>query len=278
MTYHRGHGRIVCHSCCAELVPPKACPSCTAPNLRFLGHGSEKVEAVLAKTFPEARIARMDSDTMLRREDYEDTLAAFGRGEIDILVGTQMIAKGLDFPRVTVVGVVSADGALHLPDLRAAERTFQLLAQVSGRAGRADLAGRIVIQTHAPQHAAIQHAAKHDYLAFAEEELAQRKELNYPPYGRLFRIVLEDPDTKIVEAAAGEFAAALNATLPETAQVLGPMPAPMAMIRGRHRHHILIKGPLDGDVFGIARNLLVQMMEGRPRPRITLDVDPVQML
>ncbi|MFT4647060.1 MAG: primosomal protein N' (replication factor Y) [Glaciecola sp.] len=278
MTYHRGHGRIVCHSCCEERVPPKDCPSCTAPGLKFLGHGSEKVEVVLAKTFPDARIARMDSDTMLRREDYEDTLSAFGRGEIDILVGTQMIAKGLDFPRVTVVGVVSADGALHLPDLRASERTFQLLAQVSGRAGRADLPGRIVIQTHAPEHPAIQHAAKHDYLAFAEEELALRKELLYPPYGRLLRIVLEDPDSGIVEKAAAEFAAALNATLKDTAQTLGPMPAPMAMIRGRHRHHILIKGPLDGGAFGIARNLLVHMMDGRPRPRVTIDVDPVQML
>lgn len=278
MTYHRGHGRIVCHSCCEEQVPPKDCPSCTAPGLKFLGHGSEKVEVVLAKTFPEARIARMDSDTMLRREDYEDTLSAFGRGEIDILVGTQMIAKGLDFPRVTVVGVISADGALHLPDLRASERTFQLLAQVAGRAGRADLPGRIVIQTHAPEHPAIQHASRHDFLSFAEEELALRKELAYPPYGRLLRIILEDPDPKIVEQAAGEFAAALNATLKDTAQTLGPMPAPMAMIRGRHRHHILIKGPLDGDAFGIARNLLVHMMDGRTRPRITIDVDPVQML
>ncbi|MCP5020786.1 MAG: primosomal protein N' [bacterium] len=278
MTYHRGHGRIVCHSCCEEIVPPKDCPSCTAPGLRFLGHGSEKVEVVLAKTFPEARIARMDSDTMLRREDYEDTLAAFGRGEIDVLVGTQMIAKGLDFPRVTVVGVISADGALHLPDLRAAERTFQLLAQVSGRAGRADLPGRIVIQTHAPEHSAILHASRHDYLAFAEEELAQRKELSYPPFGRMLRIVLEDVDPSIVEKAAGEFAEALRATLGDKAQTLGPMPAPMAMIRGRHRHHILIKGPLDGPAFGIARNLLVHMMEGRTRPRITLDVDPVQML
>ncbi len=278
MTYHRGHGRIVCHSCCEEMVPPKDCPSCTAPGLRFLGHGSEKVEVVLAKTFPDARIARMDSDTMLRREDYEDTLSAFGRGEIDILVGTQMIAKGLDFPRVTVVGVVSADGALHLPDLRAAERTFQLLAQVSGRAGRADLPGRIVIQTHAPEHSAIQHAAKHDFLSFAEEELNQRKELAYPPFGRMLRIVLEDPDPAVVQKAAGEFAGALNATLGDKAQTLGPMPAPMAMIRGRHRHHILIKGPLDGSAFGIARNLLVHMMDGLTRPRVTLDVDPVQML
>ncbi len=279
MTYHRRNGRIACHSCCEELRPPKDCPTCSAPGLRFLGQGSEKVEDVLSKVFPEARIARMDSDTMLRREDYETTLEAFGKGEIDLLVGTQMIAKGLDFPRVTVVGVISADGALHLPDLRASERTFQLLAQVSGRAGRSDLPGRIVIQTHATEHPAIVHASKHDYLAFAEQELVQRKELGYPPFGRLLRVVFEDTDLAQVGACAKETATLLHQSLdPEQVQILGPTEAPMAMIRGRHRAHILLKGTLDNTAFPVARNLLASLMESKSRPRITVDVDPVHML
>jgi hypothetical protein len=143
LTFHKRIGRAVCHWCCEEIAPPRKCPSCTSPSVRYLGAGSERIENVIRALLPDARVARMDSDTMLRREDYEQTLESFGRGEIDVLVGTQMIAKGLDFPRVTVVGIVSADSSLHLPDFRAAERTFQLLSQVSGRAGRGELAGEI---------------------------------------------------------------------------------------------------------------------------------------
>ncbi len=279
MTFHRRHGRIVCHSCCEELPPPSACPTCSAPGLRFLGQGSEKVEETLKALFPDARIARMDSDTMLRREDYEETLAAFGSGEIDLLVGTQMIAKGLDFPRVTVVGVISADAALHLPDLRASERTFQLLAQVSGRAGRADLPGRIVIQTHAPDHPAIQHAARHDFAAFARGELTQRRELGYPPFGRLLRVVIEDQDEALVQATAQEIAEALRQHLdPARTAILGPTEAPMALLRGRHRHHLLLKGPISNPDFSVARNLLTIITESKSRPRITIDVDPVHLL
>ncbi|MEZ6020072.1 MAG: primosomal protein N' [Planctomycetota bacterium] len=279
MTFHRRHGRIACHSCCEEKPPPSACPTCSAPGLRFLGQGSEQVESVLKTSFPDARVARMDSDTMLRREDYEETLSAFGRGEIDLLVGTQMIAKGLDFPRVTVVGVISADGALHLPDLRASERTFQLLSQVSGRAGRADLPGRIVIQTHAPEHPAIVHAAKHDFTAFAEGELAQRQELGYPPYGRLIRVVLEDPDEELVKTAADELTDFLDKNLdPAEVQILGPTPAPMAMVRGKHRYNLLLRSGPDGRAFGKARSLLTAAVEARTRPRLVIDVDPVHLL
>ncbi len=176
---------------------------------------------------------------------------------LDLLVGTQMIAKGLDFPRVTLVGVISADGGLHLPDLRAAERTFQLLAQVSGRAGRSELKGRIVIQTHAPEHEAITCAARHDYAGFAEGELTQRRELGYPPYGRLLRVVCEDEDLPLVQSTIDEIAAVLGSHLDETkVQILGPAPAPMAMLRGRHRMHILLRGGPDSDQFPIARNTL----------------------
>ena len=154
--------RMACHSCCQEIAVPKACPACTAPALRFLGAGSQRVEEILRLIAPHARVGRMDSDTMMRREDYEETLGAFGRGELDVLVGTQMIAKGLDFPRVTLVGIVSADASLHQPDFRASERTYQLVSQVAGRAGRADLPGHIVVQTTATEEPAIVHAAAHD--------------------------------------------------------------------------------------------------------------------
>jgi len=279
LVFHKRHQRVVCHSCCEEQRTPTACPSCTAPGLRFLGEGSERVEEAVLARFPAARVARMDSDTMHRREDYEEVLGAFGRGELDVLVGTQMIAKGLDFPRVTLVGIISADGSLHLPDLRAAERTFQLLSQVAGRAGRGELDGRILIQTHTPEHPAIVQAARHDYLTFAAGEMALREELSYPPFGRLARVVLEDEDAARVDEAGSALAAILREHLdPAQAQVLGPAPAPMALMRGRHRSHLLIKAPGRGEGLAPARAILQTFAERTPRPRVTIDVDPVSML
>ena len=280
LTFHRRIRRAVCHACCAEIAPPASCPSCTAPGLRYLGAGSERIEAELARTLPGARVRRMDSDTMLRREDYESTLESFGRGEIDVLVGTQMIAKGLDFPRVTVVGIVSADSSLHLPDFRAAERTFQLLSQVAGRAGRGDLAGEIVVQTTAPAHPAIVLAARHDFEGFAEAESRMRGELGYPPHGRLLRVVIEDRDeTKVVETSRACADVAVRAGTEGKLVVLGPAEAPIAMLRGRHRHHLLVKSPRGGEAdFDRAREALRLHAESAPRPRVTVDVDPASML
>ena len=279
MTFHRRIQRAVCHSCCEERVPPKACPSCTAPGVRLLGIGSERIQDALHTILPEARVARMDSDTMLRRQDYEETLESFGRGEIDILVGTQMIAKGLDFPGVTVVGIVSADSGLHLPDFRAAERTFQLLMQVAGRAGRGDLPGRILVQTHAPEHPSIVLAARHDFVAFAEVEQKLRAELGYPPEGRLIRVVLDDEDEARVRVAGDELAAALGQALQgDPAQVLGPAPAPIAKLRGRHRINLLVKAPAGEESLDRARRALVELTTPISRPRISIDVDPVGML
>jgi primosomal protein N' (replication factor Y) len=279
LTFHRRIRRAVCHACCAEIAPPAACPSCTAPGLRYLGAGSERIEAELVKLLPGARVRRMDSDTMLRREDYEQTLESFGRGEIDVLVGTQMIAKGLDFPRVTVVGIVSADSSLHLPDFRAAERTFQLLSQVSGRAGRGELAGEIVVQTTAPAHPAIVLAARHDFEGFAAAESRLRGELGYPPHGRLLRVVVEDRDeTKVVETSRA--CAELVRHLPETKGiiVLGPAEAPIAMLRGRHRHHVLVKARSEGVGFEAAREALRLLAASTQRPRVGIDVDPTSMM
>ncbi|TDJ69311.1 MAG: primosomal protein N' [Planctomycetota bacterium] len=279
LTFHRRIDRAVCHTCCEETRPPKACPTCTAPALRFLGAGSERIEQAIATVLPNARVRRMDSDTMLRRTDYEETLDAFGRGEVDVLVGTQMIAKGLDFPRVTVVGIVSADSSLHLPDFRASERTFQLISQVSGRAGRGDLEGHIVVQTITPDHPAIVQAARHDHENFARLESDLRRELGYPPYGRLIRVVFEDEDDARVRAAADRFASALTDGLAgEPVTVLGPAPAPIALIRGRHRQHVLVKTATDGTGAARARAILVRLSAECARPRVIIDVDPVGML
>jgi primosomal protein N' (replication factor Y) len=278
LAWHQRIARMVCHSCCEERRAPEACPTCTRPGMRFVGAGSERIELELQKIAPKARVRRMDSDTMRRREDYEDTLAAFGRGEIDVLVGTQMIAKGLDFPRVTVVGIISADGALHLPDFRAAERTFQLISQVAGRAGRGALPGRIVVQTMSPQHPAIVRAAKHDFEGFAEHESALRAELAYPPHGRIVRLLYEDLSEKLVvdvSDAAGEL---LRERLADSqAVVLGPAPAPIAMARERHRRHLLIKLPVDAAEGALVLAAVRAVVESGAKLRPTVDVDPVSM-
>ena len=279
LTFHRKIGRVVCHSCCEEQPPPKNCPTCTAPLVHYLGAGSERVEIALKKLLPAARVRRMDSDTMLRREDYEDALDRFGRGEVDVLVGTQMIAKGLDFPRVTVVGIVSADSSLHLPDFRAAERTFQLLAQVAGRAGRGELPGRIVIQTVTPEHPAITCAAKHDYEAFAGPESRLRGELGYPPHGRLIRVVFDDEDLGRVHDCAAACAKLLREKTGDAGLVvLGPAEAPISQVRGRHRQHLLAKGPNSSPAIATARALLLEFAAAELKTRVTIDVDPVSML
>jgi primosomal protein N' (replication factor Y) len=275
LTWHRRIGRMVCHMCCEERVVPAACPSCTKPGLHRLGAGSERVEEELRLLLPAARVRRMDSDTMRRREDYEQTLSAFGRGEVDVLVGTQMIAKGLDFPRVTLVGIVAADGALHLPDFRAPERTFQLISQVAGRAGRGELAGRIVVQTTAPEHPAITHAARHDYRGFAERALDERRNMGYPPYGRLIRALVEDERAPDVEATCERLARAVRGI--SGLHLLGPATCPIALARGRHRRHLMVKTD-DPEAFAAAREALIEAAGATRRPRVTLDVDPVSAL
>ncbi len=278
LTFHRRIRRVVCHACCEELPIPTQCPQCSAPNPRMLGAGSERVEGALKRLLPEARVLRMDSDTMLRREDYERALEAFGRGDIDVLVGTQMIAKGLDFPRVTVVGVVDADLALHLPDFRASERTFQLLAQVAGRAGRGELLGRIVVQTSTPTHPAILAAARHDYEGFARTESKLRSELGYPPHGRLLRVVIDSEDLGLVTDAAKAIAEQMRAHAQPGGLVLGPAEAPMALLRGRHRRHVLLKAKLGSEAVARVRAALRAWTLPSHKLRMAIDVDPMAML
>ena len=271
-TFHRRLGLGLCHYCGGEARVPEDCPGCGEPGMRRRGFGTEKVEESLRAHFPGARIERMDSDTMKGREAYDRVLGAFRAREIDLLIGTQMIAKGLDFPEVTVVGVLNADIALHYPDFRAAERTFQLLAQVAGRAGRAGKPGRVVVQTTVPDHPAVVRAAVHDFEGFAEAELKERKDLDWPPFSRMLRVVALAARKETAEALAAGAAAAVRAASPE-AKLLGPAPTFLEQIRGKSRFHVLALAP---DARSLAAAVAaVKPLCRRARDReVTLDVDP----
>ena len=282
-TYHRNKG-LRCHYCGRKEKLPTNCPSCGCGSLRYSGAGAQKVETELRKLFPAIRVARMDSDAMRARHAFEDTLAAFRAKAIDVLVGTQMIAKGLDFPDVALVGIVSADTALRLPDFRSAERTFQLIAQMAGRGGRsggdgAADRGRVIVQTYEPEHYAIRCAAALDYEAFAEQELGYRREVGYPPYRRMVLVTMRGEDEARVEAAAERLTAAVSGLSAEQVEVLGPGPAPLAMIRGRHRWHLTLIAARD-DVVGYCCQA-VDAAAGRrgfSGVTVTVDVDPVSTL
>ena len=283
LTLHQPGSRGICHGCGRVIRVRPVCSECGQSGLAIRGSGTQRLEDRVARTFPEARVARMDADTMRRRGSHEATLDAFRNGETDILVGTQMIAKGLDFPSVMLVGVVYADAALHLPDFRAAERTCQLITQVAGRSGRGPKGGRVVVQTATPDHPAVRAAAVHDYEAFVRHELPIREALGYPPFGQVVRFVVRSRS----ETAAREWAEHLAGRLRrqiETAgeqatgiRVLGPAPAPIERLRDAWRWHLQIQGP-DG---GILRSLIRQATEGLKVPDSVawiVDVDPVEML
>lgn len=282
LTYHqagmrRPGGSLICHYCHYEGEPPLKCPECGGLDISFFGAGTERVESAARELFPEARILRMDSGTMTRKDSYRRAYRAFVSGEIDILIGTQMIAKGWDVPGVTVVGVISADTALHLPDFRSSERTHQLLVQVAGRAGRGDKPGTVFIQTFDPDHPAIAAACTGDGESFYAAELDMRRAAGFPPFGRLIRIVADGPSEGPVERAVTELAAGLREGAPPGVQVLGPAPAALARLRGRHRWHLLIKGPRGGEL----RDHVARVRDGVEIPeevRAAVDVDPVSML
>ena len=280
LTVHKGSGgRMRCHYCGWAQHVPHPCPECGGDDLRMLGAGTQRVEDEIAEVFPQARVLRMDLDTTSRRGAHRKILDAFGRGDADILLGTQMVAKGLDFPRVTLVGVVEADTGMLLPDFRAAERTFQLLAQVAGRAGRHELAGEVLIQTRNPEHPAIQFALAHDFHGFALGELAERLALGYPPYGRMIGVEIKGPKEGSTRQAAERWGAALRTEAGRVAgvEVLGPIPALIGRIKTWWRYQIVVKAPrtLPASVLAAA----VQAAEGSVRlpsgHRVNLDVDPV---
>lgn len=282
LTYHRPRKQLRCHYCGMVTEPHETCPQCRGTNIRLLGVGTQRVEDDLARFFPDVKVLRMDLDTTSRKGAHDRLLKQFEAGESDILLGTQMVAKGLDFARVTLVGVISADTQMLLPDFRASERTFQLLTQVAGRAGRSTLKGEVIIQTHQPKHYSLKHVIDHDANAFFEEEIAGREELMYPPFSRLVLVETKGKDERKVRALAEEIGAALK-TAGGTWLVLGPAPALIDRIKTLYRWHIIIKSPKQSDPSGAtARHALREIVRTLgPQSKglqIIIDVDPVGLM
>jgi primosomal protein N' (replication factor Y) len=277
LTYHQGARRLRCHYCDYTVSPPMACPHCGGIEIRPEGAGTERLEEDLSALFPQARIARMDRDTTARKGAHQHLVERVMKKEVDLLLGTQMIAKGHDFPGVTLVGVINADTTLNFPDFRSAERAFALFSQVAGRAGRGERPGRVLIQTYAPEHYALTCAAAHDYRQFYELELAGRRELGYPPFGFLVNLVLAGNEAERVGRAALRLGEALAQAAGEV-EVLGPAPCPLARLRGKSRQQILLKAAARLPL----RQLLGQLATWRsavpPGVKLTVDVDPVDML
>jgi primosomal protein N' (replication factor Y) len=271
--------RLECHYCGYRRTVPARCPKCDSEHMYYLGAGSEQGEERLAEIFPSARIGRMDRDTVRGRYDLERLLARLHSGEINLLVGTQMIAKGHDIHGVTLVGVVGCDHSLSMPDFRAAERVFQLMTQVSGRAGRGELPGRVVVQTYYPDHYAILAAAKHDYTSFVERELKYRRWMHYPPFGVLANVLVHS--AKLEEAAG--WAAILGkwfqAKAPEGVRVLGPCTAPVPRIKGIYRFHLILKGASRKALNAALRAMLAHAdAVNVPRRNVTVDVDAQRLM
>ena len=297
LTHHKNQRLLVCHACDYQVRPPDRCPSCRTGLLHYAGIGTERLEREVRSAFPDVSVRRMDSDTTRGADSHEQILASFRSGDVRILLGTQMIAKGLDFPNVTLVGVISADTALHLPDFRASERTFQLLAQVAGRTGRGDRKGRVLVQTFSPDHPSIALAANHDYLGFTQYELPLREQFALPPYGRLARLIARGEDDAAVakfmvdvagrieseaKAMAAREAAAAGKPAPDPDApgpviVLGPSPAPVARIKNLFRHHLQARSLTAAALQAVLHTVLpdIQPPSG---VELAIDVDPVSML
>jgi primosomal protein N' (replication factor Y) len=282
LTYHKERDIILCHYCGYEQPPPERCPTCGLGQVRYQGLGTEKLQAEIESKFADRVVRRMDSDTMRKPGSHQRVLDAFRKGEIHILLGTQMIAKGLDFPNVTLVGVVNADVGLHRADFRSAERTFQLLAQVAGRTGRGPLGGRVLVQTYSPEHYSIACAVTHDYLGFAGSEMEHRREHNYPPFQRMARLVIrskeEEAGSQFAERLAGAFRIALDklAATDEGVRVLGPAEAPVFRLKAYYRFHFQLQSASSATLHQVLRNVTPAV---RPPKgvELTIDVDPQDM-
>ncbi|CAM3720254.1 primosomal protein N' [Cohnella lubricantis] len=293
LTYHRGSQNLRCHYCGYAEREPSVCPSCQSPHIRFFGTGTQKVEEALSQTFPGIRVIRMDVDTTSEKGSHEKWLTQFRERRADVLLGTQMVAKGLDFPYVTLVGVLAADSALKLPDFRAPERTFQLLTQVAGRAGRHELPGEVIIQTYEPEHPSVALVRHHDYAAFTEQELGHRRKLGYPPFGRLISITLSHEQAPALIAMGQSFASKLRERAsaagltgsnaygaPNALEVLGPVASPIPRLKDRYRFQCMIKYRGDVDALGWTAQALQELAEAAKRTgaQISVDVDPQMML
>jgi primosomal protein N' (replication factor Y) len=283
MTFHLAKKHLRCHYCGLVRTPHILCPTCGGADIKLRGIGTQKVEQELERMFPGARIERMDLDSTTRKGAHDRILRSFASGEADILLGTQMVAKGLDFPRVTLVGVISADTQMLLPDFRSSERTFQLLTQVAGRAGRSVLRGEVIIQTHQPGHYALAHVLDNDFMAFYEEELRARRELSYPPFSRLILVETRGEQEEHVRQEAERFAAALRSSGIRAA-LLGPAPAVIGRIDKKYRWHLILKCPKEEDPSGGAvRGAIHAVVRGteqkrRGDVRLIIDVDPAGLM
>jgi primosomal protein N' (replication factor Y) len=280
LTFHRKAQKLCCHVCGHTEPVPAVCPNdkCRNPAIRYSGLGTERVEDTLAKLFPEARIKRMDSDALKRKDDYRRILGDFRTGKTDILVGTQMIAKGLHFPNVTLVGIICADLALHLPDFRAGERTFQLLTQVSGRAGRGDIEGEVVVQSFTPFHPAIQFARRHDFNGFYEQEIQFREQLKYPPVSRVALLTLKGRNEDKVKLSAEHLRREVEKSLAEVKDLViaGPAPAPLARAESNYRYQLMLRAR---QMTAVSRRLAV-LTESLALPEgvtLAVDIDPVDL-
>ena len=280
MAFHKKLNIALCHYCHAEATPLESCPDCMAGNINYRGFGTEKIEDEIIAKFPNYKILRMDSDSMRARNAHEKALTAFERGDVQILLGTQMIAKGLDFPNVTLVGVISADTILNLPDFRASERTFQLISQVAGRTGRGPKGGRVVVQSFNPRHYSITYAAAHDYDGFAKKELEYRKQLNYPPFSKLARIVFrsrKEEKAKEKSFVVAEKLKEITKTNGNHLEIFGPSPAPVTKINNMFRWHLLLRSQ-NHDSIHEALQGVSDMLKPSKSVQSIVDVDPYMML
>jgi primosomal protein N' (replication factor Y) len=277
MKLHKKANRLVCHVCGSQRVPPSKCPACSDPGIKFAGFGTERVETVVRETFPKARIARVDTDTMQRKHQLRDVLRDFRAQKLDILIGTQMIAKGLDFPNVTLVGVLNADLGLHMPDFRAAERTFQLLVQVAGRAGRGEVTGEVLVQTFTPHSPAIQHSRHCDFEGFSQQELDQRRQFNYPPYSHVILITSRGKHQARAEFALNTLHKRLQQNMPEEVVMGDPAPAPLEKSHGQFRFQLLMRTTRIRHLVQHLRQTLTQITFPTD-VAVVWDVDPVGLL
>ncbi len=278
LTFHSRGQKLLCHYCGHRSVVPDACPRCGEYKIVHRGVGTERVEMELTNLLPGVRVARMDLDTTAGREGHLAVLERFSSGEKDVLLGTQMVAKGHHYPNVTLIGVLAADRGLCFPDFRAAERTFRLLFQAAGRTGRGEKGGKVLIQTYAPEHPMYRYLAKHDYEGFAAEEIAMRSALGYPPAGRLMLFTVSARSREKAEAGAAAIAEAIGGVLASAgAAVLGPTPALVERVRGRHRFHLLARGALDPGIRAAMARSARAAIAGEKQVDLQWDVDPVSL-
>jgi primosomal protein N' (replication factor Y) len=279
LTWHKSKGRSLCHYCGYSEAPPSSCPNCGSLEAGYRGFGTEMVEEEVRRTFPDLRIRRADTDAVGKKGGLEETITLFKTGMVDILLGTQMVAKGLNFPGVRLVGVILADTGLHLPDFRAAERTFSLIVQVAGRAGRYFPDGKVIVQTLRMGDPVITRSCAVDVEGFFNAELVQRKALNFPPYTRLIRLTVRSRDAARADAAIQRLAALASPLIPPGADMLGPAECPIGIINGNHRRQLILRGASMGALHGAARIMLEHYEQGRDaRTYLEVDVDPVSLL